>query len=156
MRIHLLTSSLVCILSAAASAQTTHMVAVDGITFTPANLSIQVGDTVQWNWVTGFHNVESGVGGVHDGIFRSGDPVNPPATYSVTFDAAFLSANPQPGGAYPYYCVVHEAFGQTGTITVLGAPVPALPLWGLFATLGGVAGGACLLLRRKKKGLPQA
>ncbi|MEM7307071.1 MAG: plastocyanin/azurin family copper-binding protein [Planctomycetota bacterium] len=104
-----------------ASAQTTHTVSNGpGFEFAPADLTIQVGDTVQWVWQgTFFHNVESGVGSVPDGIFTSGSPVQGPATFSVTFDQAFLNANPVPGNAYDYYCIVHESlFGQTGVVRV--------------------------------------
>ena len=58
------------------SAQTTHTVELVGVQFVPANLTIQLGDTVHWVWVSGLHNVESGVvenfTGTHDGNFRSG------------------------------------------------------------------------------------
>ena len=40
--------------------------------------TVDVGDTVDWAWVSGLHNVESGVGGIHDGAFRSGDPAFAP------------------------------------------------------------------------------
>lgn len=101
-------------------AQTTHDVDVGpGFTFSPAALTIEVGDTVRWTWAGGLHNVESGVGGIHDGNFTSGGPTAVIATvYMKTFDAGFLAANPMPGNVYPYYCIVHEAFGHTGTITV--------------------------------------
>ena len=96
--------------------------------------------------------------GIHDGIFRSGDPANTPNTFSLTFDQAFLDSNPVAGDAYEYFCEVHQAFGQEGVINVMGgaSPVPALPTWGLFAAIGGIVGGACLILRKKRGGLPQA
>ena len=82
------------VLAGRAQAQTTHFVDANSITFDPADLCIDVGDTVQWDWVTGVHNVESGVGGIPDGNFSSGAPVSPPESFSVTFDQAFLDANP--------------------------------------------------------------
>ena len=112
------------VLGAPAAAQTTHQVDLQSITFEPDTLNIAVGDTVNWVWQVGFHNVESGVAGVHDGIFRSGDPANTPNSFSVTFDASFLAANPVPGNSYDYYCVVHEAFGQVGQINVGAGPAP--------------------------------
>ena len=57
-----------------AHAQTTHVVTLQGTSFSPGDLTIQVGDSVQWDWISGLHNVESGVNGIHDGNFRSGDP----------------------------------------------------------------------------------
>jgi len=65
------------------------------------------------------------VGGIHDGNFRSGDAtLNTSTTFDVTFDAAFLAANPMPGNVYPYYCIVHEAFGMIGTVTVTTPTCP--------------------------------
>ena len=76
------------------------------------------GDTVHWDWVTGFHNVESGVGEIHDGNLRSGDATSDSSTVEVTFHDAFLAARPMPGNVYPYYCIVYEAFGTVGSVTV--------------------------------------
>lgn len=104
--------------SSLASAQTTHNVDLFSLSFSDPALTIAVGDTVQWTWLNGMHNVESGVGGIHDGIFRSGAPTFPPMIFSVTFDQAFLDANPVPGKVYNYYCAVHVGFGMTGSVTV--------------------------------------
>jgi len=104
-------------------APTTVNVSVAGFDFTPADVQIETGDTVHWFWAGGIHNVESGVGGVHDGNFRSGDPTSSTSTtFDVTFDAAFLAAHPMPGNVYPYFCIVHEPLGMVGTVTV-GTPV---------------------------------
>lgn len=112
----LLTAAL---LAPTAAAQTTHQVDLGGTTFTPDTLTIAEGDTVLFNWVSGRHNVAS-----DDGFFRSGDPVNAPATYSLTFDAAFLAAHPANGNLYGYHCEVHRSFGMTGSIQVdTGDPV---------------------------------
>jgi len=94
--------------------------------FTPADVTIEVGDTVHWDWAGGLHNVESGVGGVHDVNFRSGNPTsNTSTTYDVTFHSAFLAAMPMPGAVYPYYCSLHEAFGMVGSVTVQSDPCAA-------------------------------
>jgi plastocyanin len=127
------TAGALCLAMAApVAAQTTHNVTVGpGFTFAPADLSIQVGDTVKWTWAgTFFHNVESGVGSVHDGIFTSGAPVaGAGTTFSVTFNSAFLAANPTTGNNYPYYCIVHEAvFNMEGVVRVTtgyGCTAPA-------------------------------
>ena len=39
-------------------------------------------------------------------------------TFSVTFDQAFVDANPVSGGVYDYFCIVHIGFGMTGTVTI--------------------------------------
>lgn len=97
-----------------------YTVEVTGRTFIPADLTIDVGDTVHWVWGVGIHNVESGVGGTHDGNFRSGDPVGG-ITYDLVFDQDFLDARPMSGNVYPYYCAVHVALGMVGSITVQAA-----------------------------------
>ncbi len=118
--------ALVCAASAA-QAQTTHTVSVNGFSFTPAALTIDVGDTVLWVWGGfDFHDVQSGVGGIPDGIFSSGVPVLPPNTFSVTFDQTFLDANPVPAQLYPYYCSIHEVLGMSGTIKVETPPVATI------------------------------
>ena len=94
-----------------------------GVLFSPADVMLEVGDTAHWYWSGGFHNVESGVDGIHDGNFRSGDPTSDTATtFDVTFDQAFLTAHPMPGLVYPYYCTPHVSLGMTGNISVVSDP----------------------------------
>ena len=125
------TLGLALVLGSSAAAQVTHNVNVGpGIAFSPADLSIQVGDTVKWTWSgTAFHNVESGVGGIPDGIFSSGAPAPSGTTFSVTFNAAFLAAHPVSGNNYNYYCIVHDPlFGMKGVVRVTtsyGCTAPA-------------------------------
>ena len=98
----------------------THTVMVGqgvALVFTPANLTIHVGDTVRWVWGSGGHSVVSGTDGNADNRFCSPSDsgcANPPlsnqgATYEHTFAAA---------GTFPYYCSVHFSLGMTGTIKV--------------------------------------
>lgn len=124
------------------AAQTTHVVNLTGSAFSTPDLTIAVGDTVQWNWVSGLHNVESGVAGVHDGIFRSGDPVLAPSTFSVLFDQAFLNANPTPGKVYRYYCTVHLGVGMVGQVTVAFPSALALRGGGSNPTSASTVGAA--------------
>ena len=112
--------------SAPSFAQTTHQVSVapgGTFTFSPKNLVIQRGDTVQWNWVSGIHNVNSA-----DGYFRSGAPVAPPMTYSLLFDDAFLNASPISSNRYEYHCELHSGFGMAGSVTVLTSGRPVLTI----------------------------
>jgi len=145
----------VLLVGGAATAQTTHNVDLSGFTFTPANLTIDAGDTVHWVWVSGTHNVESGVivagVGVPDGNFTSGASTSVVGTtFDVVFDPAFLTANPMPGNVYPYYCVVHAAVNMAGTITVR-KPIPTVSEWGLVAFgLTLLAAGTVLVLRRSR------
>jgi plastocyanin len=110
------------LLASSPGAQVTHDVGVGPIFgFSIPDLTIHVGDTVRWTWSGGLaHNVESGTGGVPDGIFTSGAPiVSPGLQYSVTFDSAFLAANPVPGNNYNYYCAIHVSFGMTAIVRVV-------------------------------------
>jgi LPXTG-motif cell wall-anchored protein len=75
--------------------------------FAPGSVSISVGDTVQFNWEGGFHDVVFGDGA------KSGAPTNSTGVlYSRTFDKS---------GTFSYVCTVHEAVGMKGTITVAAA-----------------------------------
>ncbi|UCD76076.1 MAG: hypothetical protein JSV91_03960 [Phycisphaerales bacterium] len=106
-------------LNVAASAEIHTVLVGPGFDFLPAEITIQLDDTVHWQWNGGFHNVESGIGGVHDGNFRSGDPTSDPTTtFDVTFDQAFLDAHPMPDNLYPYYCIAHVGVGMVGSVTV--------------------------------------
>lgn len=94
------------------SALKTEIVTVSDFQFTPAQVTINVGDSVQWNNEGEFpHNVNA-----DDGSFRSGDPSSDPWSYTFTFNTP---------GTFRYYCEVHGApggVGMSGTITVLGEP----------------------------------
>jgi plastocyanin len=80
--------------------QTLHVVVSSGMTFTPADLTINVGDTVRWNNQGGYHNVMS-----DDGSFTSG----PASTSAWTYNRVFTSA-----GDFRYYCVAHGSAGGVG------------------------------------------
>lgn len=73
--------------------------------------TITAGDTVQWDWLTGFHSTTRAVGpetwdsGVH--------PV--PFSFSRVFSIP---------GTYSYICTVHVLFGMTGTVIVQPAATP--------------------------------
>jgi plastocyanin len=85
--------------------------------FLPPSLTVPVGTTVRWFWVSDGHTVTSGVGGVSDGLFcspsdsdcSSGNLSNIGTMYQHTFSTA---------GTYPYFCVPHYSFGMKGVIVV--------------------------------------
>lgn len=84
-------------------------VEVEGDRFTPASITIKVGQTVRWTWAGGAHNVVSGPDcGTEDGAFKSGSPVA-----GGTFDHKFEAA-----GTFPYYCTPHCQMGMTGEVIV--------------------------------------
>jgi len=94
-------------------------VLVVGVSFSPENVTIQVGDTIEWLHVNGSHTVTEGTDGTVDGDEAFHAIINGSLTrYVVTFDAAFLAANPRPGDVYDYFCVPHIQFGMVGTIAV--------------------------------------
>jgi len=90
--------------------------------------TIDLGDTVDWVWDSGFHSTTSVAG-----LSESWDSGRHSPTFS--FDHTFSHV-----GVFPYYCSVHgfdngdgTAGGMSGTITVVPEPA-TLPL----LLLGGV------------------
>lgn len=117
----------------------THNVTVSGLSFTPQNLVIDQGDTVQWNWVNGFHTVTSGSGCSQNGSFNFDiDPGNPTASHQ------FNSA-----GLVNYFCDFHCFVGMTGTITVNAvASVPTVSEWGMIGLALLTLTGGTLIIRK--------
>lgn len=102
---------IILILSGISLSQTTHDVTVSNFSFSPAELTIAVGDAVRWTNVLGTHNVLA-----DDNSFTSGSAAPAPWEYTHTFTAA---------GNNPYYCEPHGGpggSGMSGVITVM-APV---------------------------------
>lgn len=117
--------SILTLTAGSASAQTTHDVIVapaGSLTFSPASLTIEVGDTVSWLWENGGHNVGSGLPGAPTPFFLSGPPAPAGTTFSVLFDQAFLDANSVFDNFYDYHCHPHGDFGMVGSIRVIPAP----------------------------------
>jgi plastocyanin len=90
----------------------TVLVGADGNRFDPAELTIEVGETVNWFWPPGSagHNVVPDDG---DSPPQSGPPVGYPKYHSYRFTAP---------GVYRYHCITHGAAGgggMSGTITVV-------------------------------------
>lgn len=99
----------------------THTINQDGLSFSPAVVTIEVGDTVEWIWNSGSHTVTSGtnlsdpeVGLLFDQSLNSGSP-------SVTH--TFTEA-----GSQDFFCRPHLNFGMTGTVIITDpSPVGKLP-----------------------------
>jgi plastocyanin len=103
-------ASLVLIFYFEINAQTTHDVAISGFTFSPSQLTINVGDIVRWTNNGGFHNVVA-----DDNSFTSGAPSTSIWVYEHTFNST---------GTNPYYCSPHGGVGgvgMSGVITVQSA-----------------------------------
>jgi plastocyanin len=84
------------------NAQTTHIVEASNYAFTPMNVNIVVGDTVEWRWVEGIHTTTSD-SGLWDAPLDNNDQV---------FRYVFTSS-----GIHNYYCIYHQGLGMVGTIT---------------------------------------
>ena len=97
-----------------AATVTVHVGPGGSMTFSPGEISIAVGDTVEWVWESNFHSVTSGTGGIPSGDFDS-DIQTVPFTFSHTFLAA---------GNFPYFCIVRGT--MTGTVHVFGTSTVSL------------------------------
>ena len=87
---------------------TVHDVVVQSLSFSPADLQIDVGDTVHWVWTVGSHTVTSGGACTPDGLFNN--PLNSSnPEFSFTFDDP---------GLVDYHCIPHCGLGMIGTIEV--------------------------------------
>lgn len=87
--------------------QTSYDIEAKNFSFSPAQLTINTGDTVRWTNKQGTHNVVS-----DDNLFTSGDPSSTNWVYEFVFDSP---------GTYRYYCVLHggpNGSGMAGIITV--------------------------------------
>jgi plastocyanin len=95
---------------AASSATKTVQVGPGGsLSFSPATLTVNVGDTVEWRWISGRHTTTR-VGGPE--AWDSG-LASAPHTFSHTFTWP---------GSFPYVCTIHESLGMRGTIRVQSVP----------------------------------
>jgi plastocyanin len=75
--------------------------------FTPNNVSINVNDSVTWNWVGSPHTSTSDTGLWDSGVFGTGH------VFSRTFTSA---------GSFPFHCTVHPF--MTGSVNVQSVNVP--------------------------------
>jgi plastocyanin len=120
------------------SAPTTVHVNVANFSFS-TNVTIHIGDTVEWDWVSGTHTVTSVAG--------SADPFNSGVKSSGDFTHVFDVA-----GTFNYFCSIHgfdngdgTAGGMSATVTVLPVPEPAT------VGLAGMGLAGLLMGRRVRK-----
>lgn len=90
-------------------AQTKHVVEVTDIRFSPRDLEINLGDTVQWINLEGSHNVNG------TQITYPGNPVSFGNDIGTEWTYTFVFRDP---GLYNYQCDVHVIDGMLGTVTV--------------------------------------
>ena len=99
--------------SFAINAQASHAVNASGTSFTPANLTINIGDTVIWTNTSGFHNVNATLATYPSNPEGFGNAL---ASATWVFKHTFTIA-----GTYDYQCDAHLGNGMVGQITVLPA-----------------------------------
>lgn len=86
-----------------------YIVTASGMTFTPASLTINQGDTVLWDNVSGFHNVNGTQATYPSNPVSFGNsPAAAPWNYTFVFNTP---------GSYSYVCDVH-GISMSGTIVV--------------------------------------
>ncbi len=106
----------IALLAAPAGAQTTHLVNQTGFQFTPNDVLLRVGDTVEWTWTSfGDHTVTEGT----TTPLSFDLPLTPSIpTATMLFDkAAFDALTVNPGNIVDYYCIPHLSFGMVATLT---------------------------------------
>lgn len=138
MRITLLFSLL---LSIAGSAWADHYTveSLANNTFSPRDLTINVGDTVTWVNRGGRHNVLSNDGSVRcaegcDGAGGNGDPSTSAWSFSLTFNSEEL---------FEYICELHAGIGMVGSVRVVAATSePGTLSLGTATQSAGEAAGA--------------
>jgi plastocyanin len=107
--------ALLILIPAGVHAATVHVTA-QNFSFTPAVVTISVGDTVTWTFSGGPHTSTSGTNCTADGKWNSGS-MSSGSTFSHTFTQA---------GNFPYFCIPHCGLGMTGTVVVNQAITPAI------------------------------
>jgi plastocyanin len=98
------------LLGSPATAQTVVDVTASGGTFTPTDVTIDVGDTVRWTNSSGTHNVNGTTVTFPTNPESFGNALDTGWVFTYVFNTA---------GNYEYQCDLHEAFGMTGTVTVV-------------------------------------
>ena len=94
------------------------IVATDGLSFSPATLTVPVGTTVHWRNSGGTpHTVTSGA---------SSSPSDSPGVLfdHQLFGGEVFDFTPTTVGELPYFCRFHEAMGMKGMLNVVAVPTP--------------------------------
>jgi len=88
----------------------THTINTVGNAFSPSSLTVNIGDTVNWNNTGGFHNVNGTQTTFPNNPQSFGNGVAPaPWSFQWIFTLA---------GTYAYQCDPHAAIGMTGVVIV--------------------------------------
>lgn len=103
------------------------IVSTTGNVFIPADITINVGETVVWANEGGFHNINGSLAAYPNNPEPFSNGV--PSPDSWTFEHTFTIP-----GVYGYRCDPHFTLNMVGTITVVGEPDPIFPMYDI-ATL---------------------
>jgi plastocyanin len=95
------------------AAANTVLVGASGTSFSPSTLSVKVGSTVTFKFVTAGHNVVA-----DDGSFCSPSDTGCTGTVATATAGTTYTHKFDAAGSFPYHCQPHKAAGMTGTITV--------------------------------------
>ena len=125
-----------------ALAQTTHNIAASGLTFSPANVTVDAGDSVHWTGLSGgFHTVaevNNGSATTWNGGFHS-------APGASDFTQLFNTP-----GTFYFICEPHVSFGMRGSVTVIEpVQVPTVSEWGLVAMVLLILSAGTVLLAKR-------
>lgn len=83
---------------------TMHVVMVSQFQFSPSTMSVEVGDTIVWQWVNGSHTTTS------DGV-----PANAlPWSSQITAGTSSFEYPVTEPGTYTYHCIPHQSSGMVG------------------------------------------
>lgn len=108
------------------SFSTTINVSVSSFQFSPASISVQVGDTVRWNWLNGSHTTTC------DGSALTSRPAGAAAwNSSINSVINTFAYKVTVAGTYNYKCIPHGGGGMVGVITAT-APLVTLNLTSLM------------------------
>jgi plastocyanin len=89
-----------------------------GMSFSPASLTVHLGETVCWSWYSSPHTVVSGQACTADGTFCS--PGNASCATAPTSGVGMLYTHQFNAlGTFPYFCSQHCAMGMVGDVTVI-------------------------------------
>jgi len=84
-----------------------HIIKQSGTTFSPSDLTVNVGDIVRWEWSGGTHTTTSKV--IPDGAAAWNSP--------LTSATSFYEYTVTMAGKYDYVCIPHESIGMVGSFT---------------------------------------
>lgn len=121
-----------------------HNVTVRNFEFDPSNVNAQIGDTIQWNWESGFHTVTAGDNNscTNSEYFPESFITSVNSTYTFVIPA-------NAPAVIPYFCSPHCP-SMPGTITVTNA-VPTMSEWGMIVlTVAVLAVGGYIAVKRQR------